>query len=257
MIYLEIVMIVIGLAAIIFSVKMAGDSEELQEVSKEGSSSAMKKVEEDYQRLQQETEKKNDEILLGTEDKLNHIANEKIMGLSEYSDQILDKMEKNHAEVVFLYNMLNEKQEEIRQLIQEADILRADLRDEMAKSYQQAQEEQEPVREEERNQTQAGSLEKLTEYWEPEVQESVDLEKASVYDEEIARIEREEKIDQLEQQFFRKEMTEQGGDIQETLNHNDEIMELHQKGHSVLEISKMLSLGQGEVKFVIDLHQAG
>lgn len=256
MIYLEIAMIVIGLAAIIFSVKAAGGSDETQE-AKEGSSIDLKNMKEEYQRFQQEMEMKKDEVLLETEDKLDHIANEKIMGLSEYSDQILDKMEKNHAEVVFLYNMLNEKQEEIRQLIQEADTLRADLRDEMAKSYQQAKEDQGPVQEAERNQTQAGSLERLTEYWEPEVQESADLEKTSVYDEEIARIEREEKIDQLEQQFFRREEPERVGDLQESLNHNDEIMELHQKGHSVLEISKMLSLGQGEVKFVIDLHQAG
>ena len=39
-------------------------------------------------------------------------------------------------------------------------------------------------------------------------------------------------------------------------NHNDEIVSLYKKGRSILEISKMLSLGQGEVKFVIDLYNA-
>ena len=38
-------------------------------------------------------------------------------------------------------------------------------------------------------------------------------------------------------------------------NHNTEIIHLYKKGYSVLEISKMLSLGQGEVKFVIDLYE--
>ena len=39
-------------------------------------------------------------------------------------------------------------------------------------------------------------------------------------------------------------------------NHNDEIIALYKKGRSVLDISRMLSLGQGEVKFVIDLYNA-
>lgn len=39
------------------------------------------------------------------------------------------------------------------------------------------------------------------------------------------------------------------------VNHNQEIITLYKKGHSVLEISKLLSLGQGEVKFVIDLFE--
>ncbi len=39
-------------------------------------------------------------------------------------------------------------------------------------------------------------------------------------------------------------------------NHNDEIIELYKKGRSILEISKMLSIGQGEVKFVIDMYKA-
>ena len=39
-------------------------------------------------------------------------------------------------------------------------------------------------------------------------------------------------------------------------NYNQEIIDLHKKGRSVLEISKILSIGQGEVKFVIDLYDA-
>ena len=39
-------------------------------------------------------------------------------------------------------------------------------------------------------------------------------------------------------------------------NKNDEILALHRQGKSVLEISKELSVGQGEVKLVIDLYGA-
>jgi DNA-binding NarL/FixJ family response regulator len=38
-----------------------------------------------------------------------------------------------------------------------------------------------------------------------------------------------------------------------SLNNNQQILELYSQGKSVLEISKLLDLGQGEVKLVIDL----
>ena len=39
-------------------------------------------------------------------------------------------------------------------------------------------------------------------------------------------------------------------------NSNSEIIALYKKGISILEISKMLSIGQGEVKLVVDLYNA-
>lgn len=38
-------------------------------------------------------------------------------------------------------------------------------------------------------------------------------------------------------------------------NQNEKILKLSEEGKSVLEISKELGLGQGEVKLVIDLFQ--
>lgn len=39
-------------------------------------------------------------------------------------------------------------------------------------------------------------------------------------------------------------------------NHNAEIIKLYKEGNSVFDISKLLSIGQGEVKLVIDLYKA-
>ncbi len=39
-------------------------------------------------------------------------------------------------------------------------------------------------------------------------------------------------------------------------NKNEEILRLHKAGRSILDISKALNLGQGEVKLVIDLYGA-
>ena len=43
------------------------------------------------------------------------------MAVSEFSDQILEKIEQNHKEVVFLYDMLNEKENEMKEFVQEID----------------------------------------------------------------------------------------------------------------------------------------
>ena len=38
------------------------------------------------------------------------------------------------------------------------------------------------------------------------------------------------------------------------INRNDEIIALYKSGKSVMEISKLLGMGQGEVKLIIDLY---
>ena len=48
-------------------------------------------------------------VEVNTKDALEHLSNEKIKELSEYSDTVLAEINKNHTEVMFLYDMLNEK----------------------------------------------------------------------------------------------------------------------------------------------------
>ena len=51
-----------------------------------------------------------------TEDQMNRLCNEKIMAIDEFSKQLLEKIENNHKEVVFMYNMLNEKEKEFSEI---------------------------------------------------------------------------------------------------------------------------------------------
>ena len=53
------------------------------------------------------------ELVDTTEDQMNRICNEKIMAFDEFSKQVLEKINANHDEVVFMYNMLDEKKKEI------------------------------------------------------------------------------------------------------------------------------------------------
>jgi hypothetical protein len=51
---------------------------------------------------------------------MERITNEKIMAINEYSDTVLDEINKNHKEVVFLYDMLNDKHDKLMTTINEA-----------------------------------------------------------------------------------------------------------------------------------------
>lgn len=56
-----------------------------------------------------------------TERSLERISNEKIMAVNEYSDTVLDEINKNHKEVMFLYDMLNDKQKELKETVNEVN----------------------------------------------------------------------------------------------------------------------------------------
>lgn len=55
-----------------------------------------------------------------TERSMERLTNEKIMAINEYSDTVLEEIHKNHKEVVFLYDMLNDKHDTLKAMIGEA-----------------------------------------------------------------------------------------------------------------------------------------
>ena len=56
-----------------------------------------------------------------TERSIDRITNEKMMAVSEYSDTVISEINKNHQEVVFLYDMLNDKHETLKDTVSEMD----------------------------------------------------------------------------------------------------------------------------------------
>lgn len=55
-----------------------------------------------------------------TERSMERVTNEKIMAINEYSDTVLEEINKNHKEVLFLYDMLNDKHETLKDTISQA-----------------------------------------------------------------------------------------------------------------------------------------
>ena len=55
-------------------------------------------------------------------------TNNKIKQISEYSDSVLDSMNKSHDEIMFMYDMLNEKQEKTTELIKNLQAMESEIR---------------------------------------------------------------------------------------------------------------------------------
>jgi len=56
-----------------------------------------------------------------TERTLEKMTNEKIMAINEYADTVLEDINKNHKEVLFLYDMLNDKHATIKSAVTEVE----------------------------------------------------------------------------------------------------------------------------------------
>lgn len=263
MIVIEIIMILIGLGAVIASFRLSNDNKKNDDVKAEIDSEQID------EKIREAVKKTEEEILNKADEKFSQISNDKIMGFNEYSNEIFDKIEKNHEETVFLYNMLTEKEKEIQNLIHSVDTTNADLRDETAKAYQKVkkqlsdvdsalkQMEVENVKDNTMKSLKAEEITTLSENGKENVFENDEVsmsEKNTVLDEEeakaIAEITNEAYISHTQDD----NIFEENNKSENKLNSNSEIIALYKKGRNVLEISKMLSIGQGEVKLVIDLY---
>lgn len=70
-----------------------------------------------------------DETVAAVKEQLERMCNEKIMAVDEFSGQILEKIKSNHQEVVFMYNMLNDKQGELKTVMEDARVQEEALRE--------------------------------------------------------------------------------------------------------------------------------
>ena len=161
---------------------------------------------------------------------MNRLCNDKIMAVDEFSQQILEKIDANHQEVVFMYNMLSEKEKELKEFMSK------------------------PVKKESMAETRMAS--------EPAVSNRMDLNPVTASQTAISRLtanaqeaEKKKTVKKAEpkktvkREASKPEMPTAGQD-----DVNEKIKKLHKQGKSVLEISKQLNIGPGEVKLVLALY---
>ncbi len=163
---------------------------------------------------------------------LDKIINEKIMYIGNYSNDIIESITKNHTEVMFLYNMLNDKEQVLKDTIRDIEALKVSIKkmavvNDVAKDITSNQLKEENIVK--KAKAESDGMDK-------------DEEKAAInVENDINKSENSEKTS-LRKRNSSKES-----------NNNVMILELHKEGKSNMEIAKKLGLGIGEVRLVIDL----
>lgn len=82
-----------------------------------------------------------------TERSMERVTNEKIMAVNEYSDTVLEEINKNHKEVLFLYDMLNDKHDNLKDTVSEASKTAEEIKQTVRDAEITAKETQESVKE--------------------------------------------------------------------------------------------------------------
>lgn len=119
---MEIVLLVVGCIVFILSFMIPSQNEDqIDEIKAIAADEISDLAVEEMKFVKSEIEDIVDETIQysieKTERSLERLTNEKIMAVNEYSDTVLEEINKNHKEVLFLYEMLNDKHEQIKDTI--------------------------------------------------------------------------------------------------------------------------------------------
>ncbi len=224
---LQIAMILIGIVCLIGSFFVSeklskADLEEMKKMSDEEIKVIIdSKMQEAASQIDERLQEKVDLATAQMERSGEKETNEKIMAISEYSDTVLSSMNKSHDEIVFLYDMLNEKQERVTELMKELTLMQSAV---------------------------------------AQMEETLDdkLLKTGVSMEEDAEALQQENTDTIEQkqtleEAFRTQVSSNDVESDEEPQQNEQILSLYREGMSEVDIAKQLGRGLGEIKLVLGL----
>ena len=234
---LEITLIVIGVVFLVGSFFVSDklsqkDVDQIAKMSEEELRVILdRQLEKAKTEIQNAIETGIDETTDETKRALEKETNDKINGISEYSDTVLESINKSHNEIMFLYSMLNDKHKDLTDLAANLQKLTANLHDveqQMTEKTLRAQARlQQP---------------------EPIIEKPAKVQKKEI------PVEKKVKSESIKKAVEVKKKPETDTEINEK-NDNDAILRLHAEGKSDVEIAKLLDRGLGEVRLVIGLHR--
>lgn len=278
---LEIVLLLIGIICVavsfIFFMRLDGP-ENVQSVNVSLSDKQKEAIKGQISSVfKEQTDELTRNVEVNTKDALEHLSNEKIKELSEYSDTVLAEINKNHTEVMFLYDMLNEKSKEVHNNIRDLNLAAEAVQEAVAQqneavskkteaeAAENAVKEEQDAKESKPKTTKrttaskttaskaaakstAGTRKKTTK---PKSADADDVKENVSQSESIEKpasgtvqgaVEKEAQVDNEKQE---KPVSNE--------NKKEAVLSLYNDGRSVVEIAKTLGIGVGEVKLVLDL----
>lgn len=270
---LEITLIIIGVVFLIGSFmvndklshkdldKIADMSAEELKIITEKEVTAAKKDLSDA--LDEEITQKQDE----TKRSLEKEANSKIMAINEYSDTVLDSINKAHNEIMFLYSMLNDKHDELTRLSGDIDKASSRLRSSFEPlSADSAKRAEKPsVAVQKPAEPKSGTMQQDTK---PGMKQMTGIDISGITKTQPASAAPASKAGATTATGTAASVSVKASDAAfgtpagssanaDVINHTHEILKLYKSGKSNVEIAKLLSLGTGEVKLIIDLYKEG
>lgn len=241
-------------------------------------------------RIINDVNKQAETVLQESEESMEKLSNEKIMAIDEYSGQVVEKIETNHREVVFLYQLLQDKEEELKATASKLDSARIKceqllrtIESENASAAIEAQAQAEldnRMRSAQTMQSAAGDINKPAKNSGRNTAENIQPLTVGFKDntagvDEITEVGKNTVFGQNTEPEKPAEPKKSASTAKRTGNpymsktkiekpdlndetgiteKNKEIIALYKKKKSVLEISKLLGMGQGEVRLIIDLY---
>lgn len=285
----EIILLIAGCAVFAASFILPEKKRELDKSDiKLGEEQIKKLVEQEMQGAKDKISDMVDETITDgvekTERSLDRLSNEKIMAVNEYSDTVLESIHTNHKEAMFLYDMLNSKQDSLKETVKEATKAESSVKEAVSEAEDSvealdkavtqaavsAAAVDRAVAEQKALIAGAGSVEKQSmEYIGQTAMGEVALEEKAEAVTETAEADAGVKQTKPKRQTVKKPAKTAKAKAADTTevdinftsdndsgkNNNEKILQLHKQGKSNMAIAKELGLGIGEVKLVIDLFE--
>ncbi|MCR5216829.1 MAG: hypothetical protein K6C69_07790 [Lachnospiraceae bacterium] len=263
---LEIILLAIGVVCFIASYALTSD--DVDPVAKSGKG---KPVNVDLTAAQKEEIRSKVQAIINeemggmedsTEMSLSKISNTKILEMNDYVQGVMNEINKNHQETVFMYDMLNDKSEQLKGMLYEID----QARNEIALTHGMIAENSE-------------ALQQLIKDSKKSVRD-MDIAIKAAYKTKVNVLSQAEEVAQkapdnlitpqfadnsapmMEETYPEEEPEENNpyaiaANDTAQINFNEQILTMHEAGKSNLEIAKTLDIGMGEVKLVLDLFKNG
>lgn len=281
-----IICLIIGAACVAVSFLMKEntgvDSQEKEKIaeeirakvlSNESIEKVMSKVEKGFtDKLSAIAENKIEE----SDDRLSEISNNKMLAINEMSGQLIEKIEQNHKEVIFLYDMLNEKSDNLKDFSAKVEGLRKELENEEKRIKTLNHDlDDKIVKVKEVRQTVIARPAKTVPVQQEKTEKaSTGIERVKAASVNVTNVDNTQADNLVQMQKKEKDETIQNADdkieldqdeIKEVkviqvkseskaeLSTNDKILKMKEEGKSIIEISKALGMGQGEVRLILGL----
>ena len=159
----------------------------------------------------------SEQVIENTNRELTALSNQSMMDISELADQVLEDIKKNHNECTFLYDMIEDKGQQMKTYVSDCTKQLIALQDNIRENSEKV------------------------------VEDSANRKNKKQVSNRV--------LDQMEQLTPAQNHEEDMQGTKEIQIRNRKIVSMYQNGMSAIEIAKKLDMGIGEVQVSIDLFQ--